>query len=244
MSLPAFLVGGVGLVVVRSLPFGIDLHASGMAVMPYRKMWTPSPARQALQTNQFANEMGIGVGGARSGSQSTQSSQSGLDYGAKSLLDRQAQMGIDYAGTLQAAVDDRFNDRVSSLNQGYDTTLAQLRQLGGYDRARINREAESRSNSVGAQLAGTGLYNSTVMPTLRQGVERDRLEAQGQLDESLRQQSIATLLQKVQAVDSARADQITANSDIGKVIAELYARMSSNTPNKSVQTSQSQSLSV
>lgn len=202
--------------------------------MAYSQNWIPGPAYNAGAA--------LGVGGyLKSGSQSTSTSRSGVDLAAKALGDSQIGQGVEYAKTLRDSSNTLTDRRIAGLNSGYANILSQMSTLGQADRARINRDAVARSNSVGAQLAGTGLYNSTVLPTLRQGVERDRLEAQGALDQSLREQSIGALLQQIQSVDVARADQISADSQLGQVIAELYARMGGNNPTTSFQTSTSQS---
>ncbi|MEM7812722.1 MAG: hypothetical protein AAF532_14700, partial [Planctomycetota bacterium] len=125
------------------------------------------------------------------GSQSNSTSTSRLDYNAKAATDAQIQQGLDYAKLLRGQSSAASDARISTLNDSFDRLQGKVSELGTYDRNRINRDAQARSNSIGAQLAGTGLYNSTVLPTLRQGVERDRLEAVGQLDESLRNQEIS-----------------------------------------------------
>ncbi|MEO1615067.1 MAG: hypothetical protein AAFV88_04405 [Planctomycetota bacterium] len=178
------------------------------------------------------------------GSESASTSGSSLDYNAKAATDAQIQQGLDYAKLLRGETSNAADARISTLNDSFAELENKVSQLGSYDRNRIDRDAQSRSNSVGAQLAGTGLYNSTVLPTLRQGVERDRLEAQGQLDESLRNQNISTLLSKIQSVDAARLDQISFDSELGQAISELYALMGRNQPTASSSESNSSSTSA
>jgi len=187
--------------------------------------------------------LGGGFNNASSGSLSNSNSSNKIDWNAKAKTDAQLQQGLDYAKLLRGQTSSAADNRISSLGSSYDQLQGKVDELGSYDRNRINRDAQSQSNSVWADLAGRGLNGSTIRPTLQQGVERNRLEAQGQLSESLRNQSISSLLSRIQSVDAARADQITRDSEMGQVIAELYARMGGNQPMTSNQVSTSTSAS-
>ena len=188
--------------------------------------------------------LGNDFSNASSGSLSNNFSTNKMDWDAKAKTDAQIQAGLEYAKQLRGQAAQQSTDRISGLQDSYGELQSKVDDLGQYDRDRINRDALNAKNSVAARLAGSGLLMSTVTPTLEQGVERNRLEAQGQLDERLRNQSISTLLAKIQNVDAANADQITRDSQLGQVIAELYARIGGNQPRISTQESDSRSASA
>jgi hypothetical protein len=89
-------------------------------------------------------------------------------------------------------LDRRYTGAMAEL-QGEDTKLieqylAMMQGMGDASRERIYRDSVADRNSVGSGLAGTGLYNSTVLGSLQQSVNRNRNEAIGQLDEGLRRE--------------------------------------------------------
>lgn len=97
----------------------------------------------------------------------------------------------------RGAIDQRFSQAMSGLKDGARQQVADYLSavdgMGEDSRQRIYRDATAARNSVGSQLAGTGLYNSTVMGSMQAGVDRDRNEALGALDEQLRRERANTL---------------------------------------------------
>jgi len=79
-----------------------------------------------------------------------------------------------------------FRDRESSIT-------AELEGLGEVDRSRLNRGAEEELARQQAQLASRGLGSSTLLASAGSGVERERLEAENDLNERLRRERIGVL---------------------------------------------------
>lgn len=89
-------------------------------------------------------------------------------------------------------IDQQYSQATAEL-QGMDDKLVKdylemMQGMGDASRERIYRDSKADFGSVGSQLAGTGLYNTTVLGSLQQGVNRNRNEAVGQLDENLRRE--------------------------------------------------------
>lgn len=89
-------------------------------------------------------------------------------------------------------IDRRYTGAMAEL-QGMDSKLisdylGMMKGMGDASRERIYRDSTADRNSAGSQLAGTGLYNSTVLGSLQQSVNRNRNEAIGSLDENLRRE--------------------------------------------------------
>lgn len=97
----------------------------------------------------------------------------------------------------RGAIDGRYGQAMAGMdaasNQQMQAYLASTEGMGDASRDRIYRDSSAARNSVGSQLAGTGLYNSTVMGSMQAGVDRDRNEALGALDEQLRRERSTTL---------------------------------------------------
>lgn len=152
---------------------------------------------------------------------SDSNSFSGLDYGAKALVDQQFNEGIAAATGLR-----------SSQSADYDKALQQQQQLGVYGRQNINRDMDAAANSVGSRLAGTGLYNSTMQQTMRNGVERERQTALLGHEESLRRDYLDILL-----------SQLGQNSDVDLAALDLYGQRASTLPTYSQSNSNNSSTS-
>lgn len=107
---------------------------------------------------------------------------------------RQIMQGLE---ANRGAIDNRYGQAMAGMdaaaNQQMQAYLAATNGMGDASRDRIYRDANAARNSVGAQLAGTGLYNSTVMGSMQSGVDRDRNEALASLDEQLRRERSNTL---------------------------------------------------
>lgn len=107
---------------------------------------------------------------------------------------RQIMQGLE---ANRGAIDNRYGQAMAGMdaaaNQQMQAYLASTNGMGDASRDRIYRDATAARNSVGSQLAGTGLYNSTVMGSMQSGVDRDRNEALASLDEQLRRERSNTL---------------------------------------------------
>lgn len=164
---------------------------------------------------------------------------SGIDYGAKALGDTQIGQGIDYMNQVRRQLQGLTDQRVGDMRQNHGLQLSHMQQMGGYQGDRINRNYDAQAGSVGAALAGTGLYNSTVQGNMRQGVERNRQESLGQLDASLRDQQLQSLMAYTSGASNAQGENIGAQAGLGKVISDMYARMAANAPRTSGSTTTS-----
>ena len=81
----------------------------------------------------------------------------------------------------QQAIDD-----ANAANESrYQEALSNLDGVGTSQRADINQRFDSSHSAVNQSLVDSGLANTTVLPTMRQGVERNRQSALGELDASL-----------------------------------------------------------
>ena len=67
----------------------------------------------------------------------------------------------------------------------YNEALGNLEGVGKQGRADINERFDSSKTAVQQNLVGTGLASSTIMPTMRQGVERERQGALNRLETDL-----------------------------------------------------------
>ena len=164
---------------------------------------------------------GSSFGNSYSTSLSQSSSRSGVDLNVKKLIDDQYDKSIVQANHLGTA-----------LGQGYDSALGLQALQGLYARSQINRDFDAQRNSVGSQLAGTGLYNSTVMGNMKQGVERERQASLLANEESVRKGLIDVLLSK-----------LGSQQEVGLTAADLYGRKASTLPTYSVSNSLSGSTS-
>jgi len=113
---------------------------------------------------------------------------------APSQYHRQIMQGLD---ANRGAIDGRYGQAMAGMdaaaNQQMQAYLASTDGMGDASRDRIYRDSTAARNSVGSQLSGTGLYNSTVMGSMQSGVDRDRNEALGALDEQLRRERSTAL---------------------------------------------------
>lgn len=87
--------------------------------------------------------------------------------------------------------------RYQRILGGYDDLLSQakteLAGLGSQGAADINTAYAGQASQVGQQLVNSGLYGTTVLPTMQMGVERERLAAQNRLAEQVAQQRLSVL---------------------------------------------------
>jgi hypothetical protein len=132
-------------------------------------------------------------------------------------------------------------NRTSGLSDNYAGQLSLLQGIGNAQRDRINRDFASQAGGVGAALAGTGLYNTTVQGNMAQGVERNRQEALGQLSEMLSQQQLGALQGSGQQISAAQGDEMSAQLALAQLLSGLYESQASFMPTLSQSSSQSES---
>jgi hypothetical protein len=116
---------------------------------------------------------GGGVGGSGGGG-----GGGGMDL-SKFISDWQAKM--DQAN---AANESRYREILG----GYDQRNAEMEGSGTQARADILRRGTERDAAVRSQLTQRGLGNTTVVPTMQMGAQRETEGDVGRLEESLRQQ--------------------------------------------------------
>lgn len=134
-------------------------------------------------------------------------------------------------------------DRVGGIRSNYAGQLELLNRLGGTEQDRINRDFASQANSVGANLAGTGLYNTTVQGNMAQGVERNRQESLGALSEALRGQQLAALQGSGQQVSQAQGDDMQTTLALAQLLSGMYEKQGSFMPTLSESMSKSENAS-
>ena len=78
-----------------------------------------------------------------------------------------------------------INDANAANESRYQQALGNLEGVGTSQRADINQRFNSSQSSVNQSLVDSGLANTTVLPTMRQGVERNRQSALGELETGL-----------------------------------------------------------
>lgn len=178
-----------------------------------------------------------GMQGLRSKSEST--SMSGLDTQAKGISDSQFKDAYGKAGALSNTLMGGYGQMRQSAGGMFDDAMSRIAQLGDYSRGRINRDFNAQRGTAGQALANTGLYNTTVRENLRQGVERNRAEALGQLDESLRKQQIDTLMQRIQSMLGIDQQALGSQQQVGLQGLGFLADMAKTLPNYSRSTSTS-----
>ena len=92
---------------------------------------------------------------------------------------QQEQQG--FIDQYQQAIDDANENNESRYNEA----LGNLDGVGKQQRADINQRFDSGRTAVNQSLVDSGLANSTVLPTMRQGVERNRQGALGSMEANL-----------------------------------------------------------
>lgn len=182
--------------------------------------------------NQNAYNASLGLPtGLRSNSSST--SESGFDSTAKAISDRQFGNAYSQAGSLGGNIGNLYSQARNNLGSLFSGVFSGLQGLGENDRARINRSFNAQRGAVGQGTANNGLYNTTVRQNMQQGVERNRAEALGQLDDSVRQQNLAVLLQQLQALSGLDQANIGAQQQIGLQGLGFLGEMARTFPNYS-----------
>lgn len=107
--------------------------------------------------------------------------------------------GIGGGGSFQQSLDQanqaneaRYRDILGGFQSRYDRNLAMLAGLGQQEGKDINELYDQQFARGQQDLIGRGLGNSTRLVTLRQGVDRERANDLGRLNERMRQQVLNT----------------------------------------------------
>jgi hypothetical protein len=159
------------------------------------------PILQAKTAVQNANTSALS---ANTGLYNAESSRLGMlsnnaSDRARLELDASKQRVSPYAAAIlnsgdqqMAGVDQRYQGSIAEMwglsQQQAADYLKNMEGMGEASRQRIYRDSTAGRNSVGSELASTGLYNTSVLGTMQMQVDRNRNEALGQLDEGLRKE--------------------------------------------------------
>lgn len=135
------------------------------------------------------------------------------------------------------------SDRVGGIRSNYAEQLELLNRLGGTEQDRINRDFSAQANSVGANLAGTGLYNTTVQGNMAQGVERNRQDSLGALSEALRSQQLTALQGSGEQVTQAQGDNEQTTLALAQLLSGMYEKQGSYMPTLTESISRSENAS-
>lgn len=184
-------------------------------------------------------QMSAGAAPWNAKSVSEQSSNTFFSDMMKAISDKQFGTGLDAGNQAASAIAQMGQNQVAGLQSNYGQQLAQMQQMGGYERGRINRDFDNQANSVGAALAGTGLYNSTVQGNMTQGVNRNRGEAMGQLEANLMNQQLGATQNLGNQVSVAQDSQMGYQSQLANMLSGMYQSQATTLPTLSQQSSNS-----
>ena len=179
-----------------------------------------------------------------SNSSSTSNSSSGIDLAARALGQKDYMQAFNEASTNTGRIGELSAGRQAAYAQEMNRALEQMLAQGGSSRNRIYRDAKAQTGSVGAGLAGTGLYNSTVKGNMEQAVARDRDESLLALDDTLRNQIMAIMMQRAEGQDRISSDQIGAESSSRLAGADILSQRAAYSPTRSNSLSNSQTKSL
>lgn len=171
----------------------------------------------------------------------TSTSRSGQTFSEqmKGLSDKYFGQAISSASNYGDQLAGTAGRRESGIADNYADQLALLQGIGNAQAARINRDFAAAAGSVGSNLAGTGLYNTTVQGNMQQGVERNRQEAMGALQEQLAQQQLAALQSKGQQTSQAQSEEMSSQLALAQLLSSLYGQQATYMPTLSESTSYS-----
>lgn len=157
----------------------------------------------------------------------------------KAISDKQFGKGIDAGNAAAAAIASRGDQQIADLRTNYADQMALMAQMGGYERGRINRDFDNQVASVGQNLAGTGLYNTTVQGNMVQGVNRNRAESLGQLEAALMQQQLGAQQNLGNQVAAAQDSQMGYQNQLANMLSGMYQSQATTLPTLSKQQSDS-----
>lgn len=161
---------------------------------------------------------------------STSRSTQNFSEQMKNLSDKYFGQASGAATDYGAKMAETASRKESGIADNYAEQLALLQGIGDAQAARINRDFAAQAGSVGSQLAGTGLYNSTVQGNMQQGVERNRQEAMGALQEQLAQQQLAALQSKGQQTSQAQSEEMSSQLALAQLLSGLYGQQATYMP--------------
>lgn len=95
---------------------------------------------------------------------------------------------LDVFNQNRSVKESNFQDILTGYRERYDRNIGRLEGMGETERARINKSYDQAFQGGVQDLVSSGLANSTLKSNLRTGIEAGRAEAQGALDERLREQ--------------------------------------------------------
>ncbi len=85
-----------------------------------------------------------------------------------------------------------YADILKGYNDRYGVAMGNLNNAGAQAAADINDGALAQGAAVQQNLVSSGLAGTTIAPTMQMGVERERNNSQGRLQEQLRQERLST----------------------------------------------------
>lgn len=131
-----------------------------------------------------------------------------------------------------------FQDSYGQLQDRYARGMANLEGMGEQARKDINTQYKANEGRISADLAARGLGNTTVRQNLLQGNLREKMDTTGRLDESLRQQRLATdaalsgdvaaakgadALNWSNLISGLRGDEATAAANATGILGNAYS---------------------
>lgn len=156
----------------------------------------------------YANRAGNLMDMFRSGASGLQDQFGGLSNQVGGLYDQRTVDTMGRLGDVSADVRSQLQDRMKR-------NLDYLEGAGQQERADINRQFDAATGRQQADLAARGMTGAGAIQSLRSGLDRQRSDALGALDERLRAQRIAA--------DSALSGDVASASErLGTLGAGMY----------------------
>ena len=179
----------------------------------------PTDTTQVFDPGLFAGDMWSQYQGAYDeGLQANKDQEAAVMGGWQNLRDKSA---ADAAGSLAEA---------GAL---HDRSMGYLQGQGATESSDINRAYRGLETAQGQDLVSRGLAGTTIKPTMEAGIERDRLSAQGGLNERLNRQYLDTDIGTTQSQlamreSQRREDQGLAGQKLGAMerVTNAYPGMS------------------
>lgn len=94
--------------------------------------------------------------------------------------------------TARQSNETRYADILKGYEERYNTGLGNLNGAGAQAASDINQDYFGKGAGIQQSLVASGLSGTTIAPTMQLGVERERQDAQGRLQEQLRKERLAT----------------------------------------------------
>jgi hypothetical protein len=84
-----------------------------------------------------------------------------------------------------------YADILKGYNERYSTAMGNLNNAGVQEAADINEASMKQGSGIQQNLVASGLAGTTIAPTMAMGVERERVNEQGRLNERIRKERLA-----------------------------------------------------